>query len=58
MKPRQISIIDDSYNRVVEQGMFKISIGGKQPGFFGNADAKSTEVLTAYFEVVGGGDKN
>ncbi len=58
LKPKQISIIDDSYNRVVEQGMFKISIGGKQPGFFGNADAKSTEVLTAYFEVVGGGDKN
>ena len=32
---------------------FEVSVGGKQPGFSGIADASTTEVVTGRFEVVG-----
>lgn len=51
--PRQISLLDDKFRRVVEPGVFEVSVGGKQPGFKGTADASTTEVLKAQFEVVG-----
>jgi beta-glucosidase len=49
----QMSIIDDSGKRVVEPGEFLVSIGGKQPGFKGRADALTTRVVTAGFAVTG-----
>lgn len=53
LTPRQISLINEEFKRVVEPGMFEVAVGGKQPGFKGTADARTTEVLTARFEVVG-----
>jgi len=51
--PRQLSVIDDAGKRVIEPGMFEVSVGGKQPGFTGAADAATTSVVTGRFEVVG-----
>lgn len=51
---RQLSLIDTEWERVVEPGFFEVSLGGKQPGFSGLADAGTTEVVTGRFEVVGG----
>jgi beta-glucosidase len=53
LTPRQLSLIDNSAHRVLEPGIFEVSVGGKQPGFKGVADASSTGVLTGRFEVVG-----
>ncbi len=53
LAPRQLSFIDTTAKRVVEPGVFEVSIGGKQPGFKGIADATTTEVLIGRFEVVG-----
>jgi beta-glucosidase len=53
LAPRQLSLIDATAQRVVEPGIFEVSIGGKQPGFKGIADAATTGVLTGRFEVVG-----
>jgi beta-glucosidase len=39
--------------RVVEPGWFELSVGGKQPGFSGVADATTTEVVKGRFEVLG-----
>lgn len=41
----QMSVIDARGKRVVEQGEFLISVGGKQPGFTGRADANTTGVV-------------
>ena len=54
LTPRQISLIDSNWERVVEPGVFEVSVGGKQPGFRGAADAATTGVVTGSFEVVGG----
>ncbi len=43
----QMSIISAQGKRVVEPGEFLISVGGKQPGFTGRADAITTGVLRA-----------
>jgi len=48
--PRQLSIIDNDNKNIVEPGLFKISVGGKQPDLPG---ATTTDVLTGQFEVVG-----
>ncbi len=53
LTPEQMSIIDDSGKRVVEPGEFLLSIGGKQPGFTGRADANTTNVVAARFIVTG-----
>ena len=50
---RQLSLIDEQANRVVEPGLFEISVGGKQPGFTGTADASTTDIVTGQFEVLG-----
>ncbi|MCM3874324.1 MAG: glycoside hydrolase family 3 C-terminal domain-containing protein [Pyrinomonadaceae bacterium] len=49
----QMSIIDDSGKRLIEPGEFMVTIGGKQPGFTGWQDAKTTDVITASFAVTG-----
>jgi len=49
---RQLSLIDALNKRVVEAGLFEISVGGKQPGFTGTADASTTDVIMGKFEVL------
>ncbi len=51
--PREMSLITDDTRRVIEPGVFDISIGGKQPGFSGNADAPTTGVITGQFTATG-----
>ena len=51
---RQLSVIDDRGRRVVEPGRFTVSVGGKQPGFKGRADAPTTGVVAGSFDVTGG----
>jgi beta-glucosidase len=54
IEPRQLSVIDDRGRRVVEPGEFIVSVGGKQPGFKGNADARTTGAVNGRFNVTGG----
>lgn len=49
----RMTVIDGGGKRVVEPGEFSVSVGGKQPGFTGRADAKTTAVLTERFVVTG-----
>jgi len=49
--PEQMSVTDDNGKRMVEPGEFVISVGGKQPGFTGSADASSTSVVVGRFMV-------
>ena len=51
LKPDQMSVTDDNGKRLIEPGEFLISVGGKQPGFTGSADANTTSVMTAKFVV-------
>ncbi len=53
LAPSQMSVIDDQGRRVVEPGEFLISVGGKQPGFAGTADAPTTGVATGRFVITG-----
>jgi beta-glucosidase len=53
LTPKQMSIIDDAGERVIEPGEFMISVGGKQPGFTGRADAKTTGIASGRFVVSG-----
>jgi beta-glucosidase len=52
LTPRQLSIVDPQGRWVEPSGAVSISVGGKQPGFHGNADAATTEVVTARVQVV------
>ena len=53
LSPRQLSLIDANFRRVVEPGVFEISVGGKQPGFSGLANASTTEVVTGRVRITG-----
>lgn len=53
LDPRQLSMINGNEKRVIEPGWFTVSIGGKQPGFAGRADAHTTGVVTGRFKVSG-----
>lgn len=53
LTPRQISLINNQAKRVVEPGIIEISVGGKQPGFKGIADAWTSGVLTTRLTVTG-----
>jgi beta-glucosidase len=48
-----MSVFLDDGRRVVEPGDFSISVGGKQPGFAGSADAATTSVVSGQFSVTG-----
>jgi len=52
LTPKQFSLLDKNFRRVVEPGIFEIAIGGKQPSFSGRADAATTQVLTGKLKVV------
>ena len=51
--PRQLAVITDDGRTVVEPGQFNVTIGGKQPGFKGTADAKTTGLVEGRFSVTG-----
>jgi beta-glucosidase len=51
--PRELSLITDDSRRMIEPGIFDLSVGGKQPGFSGTADAMTTQFLTGQFFVTG-----
>jgi beta-glucosidase len=51
--PEQMSAIDDNGKRLIEPGEFQVSVGGKQPGFTGSADVKTTGVVSGKFSVTG-----
>ncbi|HTY36837.1 MAG TPA: glycoside hydrolase family 3 C-terminal domain-containing protein [Bacteroidota bacterium] len=53
LTPRQLSIIDAELKRVAAPGTIEISVGGKQPGFSGVADAPTTGVISGRFTIVG-----
>jgi beta-glucosidase len=53
LAPKQLSMIDQGNRRVVEPGVFEISVGGKQPGFRGRQDAASTGVITGRLSITG-----
>jgi beta-glucosidase len=53
LTPRQMSVILDNGKRIIEPGEFSISLGGKQPGFSGRADAQTTGVIAGKFTVTG-----
>lgn len=51
--PRQLTVITDDGRTVVEPGEFKVSIGGKQPGFTGSADSTTSGFVEGRFSVTG-----
>jgi beta-glucosidase len=51
--PRQLAVITNDGRTVVEPGEFKVTIGGKQPGFTGTADAATTGFVEGRFSVTG-----
>ena len=53
LSPRQLAVITDDGRTVVEPGEFKTTIGGKQPGFTGSADAATTGFVEGRFSVRG-----
>jgi beta-glucosidase len=53
IRPEQMSVIDEKGQRLIEPGEFLVSVGGKQPGFRGNADASTTGVVSGRFQVTG-----
>jgi beta-glucosidase len=50
---RQLAVITDDGRTVVEPGEFKVTIGGKQPGFSGSADAATTGFVEGSFILSG-----
>ena len=53
LEPRQLAVITDDGRTIVEPGEFRITIGGKQPGFTGPADANTTSFIEGRFSVTG-----
>jgi beta-glucosidase len=48
LAPRQLSLIDDAGNRIIEPGEFQLAVGGHQPG----ADAAQDNILTTVLRVM------
>ncbi|MBV8858626.1 MAG: glycoside hydrolase family 3 C-terminal domain-containing protein [Acidobacteria bacterium] len=53
LDPRQLAVIKDDGRAVVEPGEFRVTVGGKQPGFSGTADAATTSFVEGRFKVEG-----
>jgi beta-glucosidase len=45
LTPLQFSLIDAENKKIVEPGMFTISVGGEQPGFTRRCDSPTTDVV-------------
>jgi beta-glucosidase len=48
-----MSVIDNDYRRIILPGIYDVSVGGKQPGFHGIADAATTDTVAGRFEISG-----
>ncbi len=55
LTPEQLGVIGEDNQREIRPGQIEISVGGKQPGFTGAADAATTGVLTARLQVTASG---
>jgi beta-glucosidase len=53
LTPRDLTLVDGRGRRLLEPGEFRVSVGGKQPGFEGAAGASTTGVVTGSFTVTG-----
>jgi beta-glucosidase len=53
LTPRDLTMVDERGRRLLEPGEFRVSIGGKQPGFDGHADAATTGAVTGSFTLTG-----
>ena len=53
LTPRDLTLIDDGGKRILEPGEFNVTVGGKQPGFKGHADAATTGTVSGSFVVTG-----
>jgi beta-glucosidase len=53
LDPYQLAVITDDGRTLVEPGEFKVTIGGKQPGFTGTADAATTGFVEGNFFMTG-----
>jgi beta-glucosidase len=53
LTPRQLSMTTEGGRRRISPGAFEISVGGKQPGFQGLADARTTSVVNARIQLTG-----
>jgi beta-glucosidase len=53
LTPRDLTVVDGSGRRLLEPGEFRVSVGGKQPGFKGSADAATTGVVDGSFMLTG-----
>lgn len=53
LSPRQLSVVLENGKRINEAGEFQISVGGKQPGFIGRADAATTSTISGKLIVTG-----
>lgn len=53
IEPRQLAVITNDGRTVVEPGEFKVTIGGKQPGLSGTADAATTGYVEGHFSITG-----
>jgi beta-glucosidase len=53
LTPEQLSVIDNRGKRIVEPGEFILTVGGKQAGLKGYADAATTGVVSGRFVVTG-----
>jgi beta-glucosidase len=53
LSPEQVARVNAEGHRVAEPGTIEISVGGKQPGFHGLADAATTSVLSGSFQITG-----
>lgn len=45
LSSKQLALVDETGTSIPPKGNLKISIGGKQPGFTGRPDARTTQVL-------------
>jgi beta-glucosidase len=52
LAPDQLAVTDERGRRLARRGRFAISVGGKQPGFTGVADASTTRALTGRLVIV------
>jgi beta-glucosidase len=50
---RALSLVGPDGERSVEPGRVRVSVGGKQPGLVGTADAATTQVVTADLTLAG-----
>ena len=53
LKPDDLALVDERGRRLLEPGEFRVSVGGKQPGFKGAADAHTTGVVVGSFVLTG-----